>query len=214
MEFKSTSNEGGPITTINTVVAPDIVTLTSSSRPSINTIDGMLSIGTKSTTTGVVVDFDAKEVVGQLDETTISTKLLTVYGANGRLYATTRDVESVLIRQTDLPARLDYTIITNDGSIEREYNATYNVNGLSGSSKVLVAGKQNNTTQTLTVPSAVESLDKEVTSIKNNLEKISYFHDKSQKKDVTLHNMITNMVTSIDKLTADINELKEKTKDL
>jgi hypothetical protein len=214
MEFKSTNNEGSPITTINTVVTSDIVTLTSSSRPSINTIDGMLSIGTESTTAGVVVDFDAKEVVDQLDETTISTKLLTVYGANGRLYATTRDVESVLIRQTDLPARLDYTIITNDGSTEREYNATYNVGNITGSSKVLVSGKQNNTTQTLTIPSAVESLDKEVTSIKNNLEKISYFHDKSQKKDVTLHNMITNMVSSIDKLTADINALKEKTKDL
>ena len=214
MEFKSTNNEGSPITTINTVVTSDIVTLTSSSRPSINTIDGMLSIGTESTTAGVVVDFDAKEVVDQLDETTISTKLLTVYGANGRLYATTRDVESVLIRQTDLPARLDYTIITNDGSTEREYNATYNVGNITGSSKVLVSGKQNNTTQTLTIPSAVESLDKEVTSIKNNLEKISYFHDKSQKKDVTLPNMITNMVSSIDKLTADINALKEKTKDL
>ncbi len=214
MEFKSTNNEGSPITTINTVVTPDIVTLTSSSRPSINTIDGMLSIGTESTTAGVVVDFDAKEVVSQLDETTISTKLLTVYGANGRLYSTTRDVESVLIRQTDLPARLDYTIITNDGSTEREYNATYNVGNITGSSKVLVSGKQNNTTQTLTIPSAVESLDKEVTSIKNNLEKISYFHDKFQKKDVTLHNMITNMVLSIDKLTADINDLKEKTKDL
>lgn len=80
MEFKSTNNEGSPITKDNIAVTPDIVTLTSSSRPSINTIDGMLSIGTESTTAGVVVDFDAKEVVNQLDETTISTIQLTVSG--------------------------------------------------------------------------------------------------------------------------------------
>jgi len=50
--------------------------------------------------------------------------------------------------------------------------------------------------------------------MKNNFEKFSIYYDPNQKKDVYLHNIIDNIQIQLNNLTTQINELKEKTKDL
>ena len=103
-----TDSTGSVTTTSTTSTQTDTVNLISQSKPSITTIDGKLNVSTKSVDGGVQVSFSSKEITDQIDPTTVRTKLLTVYGKSGRIYTTSRDIETFDIKSTNFPARLEY----------------------------------------------------------------------------------------------------------
>ena len=216
MIFNNNNNNstGSVITTSTNTTQMDSVNLISQNKPSITTIDGKLNVSTQSVEGGVQVSFSSKEITDQIDPTTIRTKLLTVYGKSGRIYTTSRDIETFDIKSTNFPARLEYKITTVNEGIEREYTADYVIAQYQTSSKITLSAKQTNTVTTVDVPTAVNVLDQEIYNMKNNFEKISIYYDTNQKKDVYLHNVIDNIQIQLNNLTTQINELKEKTKDL
>lgn len=209
-----TDSTGSVTTTSTTSTQTDTVNLISQSKPSITTIDGKLNVSTKSVDGGVQVSFSSKEITDQIDPTTVRTKLLTVYGKSGRIYTTSRDIETFDIKSTNFPARLEYKVVTILDGVEREYTADYVVAQYETSSKIALSAKQNNSVVSVTVPTAVNLLDQELYNMKNNFEKFSIYYDPNQKKDVYLHNIIDNIQIQLNNLTTQINELKEKTKDL
>lgn len=217
MEFNNKINSSVGVTTDTTVsqISNEKVTLISPSKASSKVINASVLVDTVADANGVIVHFSSKEVVDQFDKDVISTKLLTVYGKSGRLYMTSRDVESIPIKPTEFPVRLEYKFITiDDKGVESEYNTFYTVPQFTTSSKLILTGASTNTIQSNDIPSAVSILDNEIYNIKNNLQTFSTFYDYNLKKDVSLQNTITNILTRLDNLVTQVDDLKEKTKDL
>lgn len=214
MIFNNNNSVGSVTATDTTSSKEETINLISQNKPSIATIDGKLTVSTKSVDGGVQVSFSSKEISDQIDPTTVRTKLLTVYGKSGRIYTTSRDIETFDIKSVNFPARLEYKIVTVLDGIEREYTADYMVAQYETTSKITLSAKQTNSVVSVTVPTAVNILDQEVYNMKNNFEKFSIYYDPNQKKDVYLHNIIDNIQIQLNNITTQINELKEKTKDL
>lgn len=159
------------------------VVLKSPSTASNKTLNATLSMDVSSTDTNVIVNFSSKEVTSQFDPNNIRTKLLTLYGKSGRLYVTTRDVESIPIKPSEFPARFEYEFVTiDDNKNETRYSAVYNVPQFSSSSKLSLNAETTTTTLTTDVPSAINLLDSEVYNLKNNLQTFSTFYDNNLKK--------------------------------
>lgn len=190
--------------------------LKSPSRASNKTLNATLSIDVIPNDNNIIVNFSSKDVTSKFDSNNIRTKLLTLYGKNGRLYTTTRDIESIPIKPSEFPARLEYEFITiDDDKNETKYSAVYNIpQFLVSSSKLNLSIENTSTTLTTDVPSAINLLDSEIYNIKNNLQTFSTFYDNSLKKDVSLQHVIINILSKLDNLTQQVDELKEKTKDL
>lgn len=103
----SVDNTIGTTTTTNSQVI-----LKSPSTASNKTLNATLSIDVIPNDNNIIVNFSSKDVTSKFDSNNIRTKLLTLYGKNGRLYTTTRDIESISIKPSEFPARLEYEFIT------------------------------------------------------------------------------------------------------
>jgi hypothetical protein len=218
MEFNKIINSNSSVdNTVDTAFSTtqNQIVLKSPSGASSKTLNASLSIDVTPNDNSVLVNFSSKDVVLQFDPNNVRTKLLTVYGKSGRLYVTTRDIETISIKPSEFPARLEYEFISiDDNKIETKYTAVYNVPQFSSSSRINLNTELNTTTITADTPSAINLLDSEIYNIKNNLQNFSTFYDNSLKKDVSLHNTVINILTRLDNLTLEVNALKEKTKDL
>lgn len=221
MEFNnkitsSVDNMIGTTTNTNTISTTDNqVVLRSSSGASSKTLDATLLVTTSSIDSNIIVSFSSSDIVAQFNPDNIRSKVLTVYGKNGRLYLTNRDVESISIKPSEFPARVEYNFVTiDDDSNETRYSAVYTIPQFDSTSKITLNSTSTNTVLKTDTNSAITIIDSEVYNIKNNLQKISTFYDNNLKKDVSLQNIITNILTRLDNLTVEINELKEKTKNL
>lgn len=216
MEFNNNKTTG-----VSTTEAPVIptsiekVTLKSTERSSVNTLTNSIKIDvTKNTFDTVLVTHDVKDITSSFSPTSIKTSLIDIYGKDGRLFSSSRTLESVEIPLSQYPARLEYKLVVVENGIEVEYNTSQLLSSEPSTVLSSLTGKSTSSKSELTIPEAVSSIDDELVKFKNNLESFSYIYDNSQNKVVTLHSYIQSMNTKLNNLTKQLEDVAEKTKNL
>ena len=215
MEFNNTNKETILVTSSKTEGVTETVMLKSSDRASVTSIPNMVKVNTSLTTPSMVtVTHDVRELKSQFSDLNVKTSLINIYGKDGKIFTSNRDIESVNIPLSSYPARLEYNFTVVENGIEVEYKGDHTLSSNAKESLISVSGKVNNSQVELTIPQAVSKLDDELSNIKNNLQNFSFIYDESSKKYVNLQNYLLSISSKLDILTKDIADVKEKTKDL
>lgn len=216
MEFNNTKTTG--VSTTETPVLPtstEKVTLKSTERSSVNTLTNSIKVDvTKNTFDTVLVTHDVKDITNSFNPTSIKTSLVDIYGKDGRLFSSSRTLESAEIPLSQYPARLEYKLVVVENGIEVEYNTSQLLSTEPSTVLSSLTGKSTSSKSELTIPEAVSSIDDELVKFKNNLESFSYIYDNSQNKVVTLHSYIQSMNTKLNNLTKQLEDVAEKTKNM
>ncbi len=215
MEFNNTNKEIISVISSKTEGVTETVMLKSSDRASVTSIPNMVKVNTSLTTPSMVtVTHNVRELTSQFNSSNIKTSLINIYGKDGKIFTSNRDIESVNIPLSSYPARLEYNFTVVENGIEVEYKGDHTLSSNAKESLISVSGKVNNSQVELTIPQAVSKLDDELSNIKNNLQNFSFIYDESSKKYVNLQNYLLSISSKLDILTKDIADVKEKTKDL
>ena len=215
MEFNNTNKEIISVISSKTEGVTETVMLKSSDRASVTSIPNMVKVNTSLTIPSMVtVTHDVRELKSQFSDLNVKTSLINIYGKDGKIFTSNRDIESVNIPLSSYPARLEYNFTVVENGIEVEYKGDHTLSSNAKESLISVSGKVNNSQVELTIPQAVSKLDDELSNIKNNLQNFSFIYDESSKKYVNLQNYLLSISSKLDILTKDIADVKEKTKDL
>jgi hypothetical protein len=215
MEFNQTNKTTEVVNSIATK-AEERVNLSSASISNTEVLSNSLKVEVKDLNKDTLrITHDVRDLTSNFDKDNIKTSLVNVYGASGRLFASSRNLESVDVPKSEYPLRLDYSfILQNDKGIESTYNATYNIPNTDSSVLLSPTGSSTSSVNSVTIPEAVVKIDEDLAKIKNNLQNFSFIYDNSQKKTVPLHSLVLNMVSSIENITKELADVKEKIKDL
>lgn len=213
MEFNSTPVS--PSTIIYNAQQTEKVTLTSSERTTISSIND----GIKITTTvldynTMLVSHDTRDLVSKFNKDVVKTSLVAIYGKNNRLALSTKDIEATPVSLSEFPAKLEYTFTVMENNIPIEYKAEYLIPNKETTTVVPIVGKKLSSTSEVTIPEAVVKIDDELGNIKNILQNFSYIYDNTDKKVVPLHQYMTNLSTRLDNLIKSVEDVKEKVKNL
>lgn len=208
-----------PITQNSDISLPDLSTekvqLTSVERSTIKPINGTLKIDTKPLDDGSVkVSHNAKEITSAVDKDAIKRSLVNIYGKDGRLFSSSRDIESVNIPLSQYPARLEYEFLVIQNGKEVEYKSSILLPITEKTTISSPAGKISSSISEMTISEGITTLDREIVNIKQTLDNFYFIYDDFQKKSLPLHQYINNLSTSLDNLVKDINDIKTKIKDL
>ena len=208
-----------PITQNSDISLPDLSTekvqLTSVERSTIKPINGTLKIDTKPLDDGSVkVSHNAKEITSAVDKDAIKRSLVNIYGKDGRLFSSSRDIESVNIPLSQYPARLEYEFLVIQNGKEVEYKSSILLPITEKTTISSPAGKISSSISEMTISEGITTLDREIVNIKQTLDNFYFIYDDFQKKSLPLHQYVNNLSTSLDNLVKDINDIKTKIKDL
>lgn len=215
MEFNQTNKTTEVVTNKETKVEERVV-LSSASVSNVEVLSNSVKINVKDVDRETLrITHDTRELTSNFNKDNIKTTLVDVYGASGRLYASSRNIESMDIPKSEYPIRLDYTFtLQNDKGIESTYTTSYNVPVTDASVLLSPTGNSTSSVSSITIPEAITKIDEDLTKIKNNLQNFSFIYDNSQKKTVSLHNYLMNLSTAIENLTTELTDVKNKIKDL
>jgi hypothetical protein len=215
MEFNQTNKTTEVVNNKETKVEERVV-LSSASVSNVEVLSNSVKIDVKDVDRETLrITHDTRELTSNFSKDNIKTTLVDVYGASGRLYASSRNIESMDIPKSEYPIRLDYTFtLQNDKGIESTYTASYNVPVTDASILLSPTGNSTSSVSSVTIPEAITKIDEDLTKIKNNLQNFSFIYDNSQKKTVSLHNYLMNLSTAIENLTTELTDVKNKIKDL
>lgn len=213
MEFNkpTTQNSDNSLPDLST----EKVQLTSVERSTIKPINGTLKIDTKPLDDGSVkVSHNAKEITSAVDKDAIKRSLVNIYGKDGRLFSSSRDIESVNIPLSQYPARLEYEFLVIQNGKEVEYKSSILLPITEKTTISSPTGKTSSSISEMTISEGITTLDREIVNIKQTLDNFYFIYDDFQKKSLPLHQYINNLSTSLDNLVKDINDIKTKIKDL
>jgi hypothetical protein len=213
MEFNTTATTQKKVN-----IAPSTeqdVTLISSSNNTINVLKEKLlvSVVLEANNT-ITISHNATDILRLYQYADIKSSLLTINGKKGRLFYSSKAIEAFNIQLNDFPAYLEYTLAVVEAGILTEYKGRFSIPAITTDYLLTLEGSSTSSIKTVSVPEAVESIDKELYTLKNNLNNIYYITSTSDKKVVPLHQLIQDLEISISKLTKEVDELKEKVKDL
>lgn len=213
MEFNKTTTNSA--VTSNIEVIADKVTLVSPKVATINSISNAVELTIKNNNDSTItVSHDVTKLNNEFDKDLIKTSLVNIYGKTGKLYSSSRNIESANISLAQFPIKLEYKFVVLENNKEVEYTSNYDVPITDTNVLLNVSGTSNASQVDLTIPEAVVKLDSELSTVKNNLQNISTIYSNSEKKHVTLQNYIQSMSSSIDKLIKEVEDVKTKIKDL
>ena len=215
MEFNNKQIETS--TTEVSIQSPtkETIILKSTERPTTNTLNNAVKVDVaEKDISTIIVSHDVRNLVADLGKDSISRSLVTIYGKNGRLFASSKEIEAAEIPLSQYPIKLEYELTTIQNGKEVEYKGFQIVSTSPGTSYTTLTGKETSSVSELTVPEAISVIDNDLIKIKNNLESFSFVYDKSQNKSVPLHEMLNNIASKLDNLTKSLDNVKEKVKDL
>lgn len=213
MEFNNTNNLQPVVQT--TVQAIEKVTLSSQERVTVSSINDGVKVSTSVLDYNtVLVSHDLTDLLSKFNKDSIKTSLVTIYGKTSKVGISTKPIEALAVPLSQYPARLEYSFIITENNIPIEYKAEYLLPSSDSTTIIPITGKKQSTSSEVTIPEAVVKLDEDLANIKNILQNFSFIYDISQKKVVPLHNLITNLSVKIDILTKNLEDVKEKVKDL
>jgi hypothetical protein len=213
MEFNKPTET--PSVSTSTDLSTEKVKLTSVERSTIKPINGTLKVDTKPLDDGSVkVSHNAKEITSSMDKDAIKRSLVNIYGKDGKLFSSSRDIESVNIPLSQYPAKLEYEFLAIQDGKEVEYKSSITLPITEKTILSSPTGKTSSSVSEMTMSEGIVNLDKEIVNIKQNLDDFYFIYDDSQKKSLPLHQHINNLSTKIDNLLKDINDIKTKIKDL
>jgi len=214
MEF----NTAKPLTVETTFTkdtSTELVKLSSVERSTIKPVNGTLKIDTKPLDDGSVkISHNAKEITSSVDKDSVKRSLVNIYGKDGKLFSSSRDIESVNIPLSQYPLRLEYEFITMQNDKEVEYTSSVILPITEKTTISSPVGKVSSSMSEMTLPESIVKLDNEIVNIKQNLEDFYFIYDDSQKKSLPLHHYINNLSIKLDTLLKNVDDLKEKVKDL
>jgi len=144
----------------------------------------------------------------------IKTSLVTIYGKNNRLEMSSRDIETLTVPLSELPARLEYIFTVLENNIPVEYKADYLIPSTDTKIILPINGKRESSISEVTTSEALPILDNEIVNIKNNLQNLSSIYSTDENKVVTLQSYIQTLNTKINNLTKQLEDVAEKTKNL
>ena len=218
MEFNNTSRS--TVTEATTSVASvspttEKVILKSTERATVGTIPNNLKVDVKSNdSVSVLVTHDSKDLMNSFDKSKVKTSLVNVYGKDGKLHTSSRDLESSVIPLSQFPARLEYNLVVVENGVEVEYKTDHLISSNPSTTLVTLSGKSTSSQSELSIPEAITAIDNDLVKIKNNLQNFSYIYDNDTKKVLDLHNYLININTKLNNIAKDLTDVKEKTKDL
>jgi archaellum component FlaC len=212
MEFNNKLAEASKEVSATNSFSTDKVILKSTERASINTLTNTVKIDvTKASVDSVLVTHDVKDLLGAFDSSSIKRSLVNIYGKDGRLHASSRNIESIQIPLSQYPARLEYDLTVVENGIEVEYKLSQQLPTEPTTILASTTGKSTSSKSELTIPEAIVTIDDEITKFKNNLESFSFIYDNNQNKVVSLHSYLQSLNIKIDNLT---KELADATKEI
>lgn len=213
MEFNNIT-----ISTKQTNVVPTTdpeVTLISSSNNTIKVLKEklLISVVLEANNT-ITISHNATDILKLYEYVDVKSSLLTINGKNGRLFYSSKPIEAFNIQLNDFPAYAEYTLAAIEGGILTEYKGRFLLPAITTDYLLSLEGASTSSIKKLPMYQGVESLDKELYTLKNNLNNIYYIYSINDKKIIPLHQFVQNLEISISKLTKEINDLKEKVKNL
>jgi len=212
MEFK-TINTTLPTEVVNSIIDKKIK-LKSSDVFNLSTILNIVKIDIVSELFGLKLTHDSTELVKLYKDFDIKSNLINIYGKSGKLYASSRTIQSLDIPLSELPANLEYIFSVTNGKTTIEYGSNIIIPNTTTTFLLTLDGVTNTLQSDVTLEQAIVSLDNEIVLLKNNLQNFSFIYDNSQKKVVTLQSYLTNLSTKIDNLTKAIDDVKTQIENL
>lgn len=213
MEFNTTTTSAQPAKV--TVPAQQEVTLISSTNNTINVLKEKLHVSVVlEANNTITISHNATDILRLYEYANVKSSLLTINGKNGRLFYSSKAIEAFNIQLNDFPAYLEYTLAVLEAGILTEYKGRFSIPAISTEYLLTLEGSSTSSIKKVSISEAVETIDKEVYTLKNNLNNIYYITSLSDKKVLPLHQLIQILEISISKLTKEIDELKKEVKTL
>lgn len=214
MEFNKQTITNTTATTSTPEVVADKIKLTSPERVGVASINNALKISTTVESTKILVSHDLRDLKNMYNKDDIKTSLVTIYGKNNRLEMSSRDIETLTVPISELPARLEYNFTVLEGETPVDYKADYLIPVTSTNIVLPITGKKSSSVSEVPSSEAIPILDNEIVNIKNNLQNLSSIYDSNENKVVTLQSYIQTLNTRINNLTKQLEDVAEKIKDL
>lgn len=196
----------------------EVITLKSSDSVSTITIPNAIKIQISTTGTPpemYTITHDVADLLNTYKEYIIKTSLCTVYGQSGRLYSSSKSIESFNVLVKEIPLKLEYklTIVDKVGN-EIDYSSNIILPTFNSTFYLNLYGSKTISSTALSLSDAVNKLDEEIISIKSNLQSFSFFNDFTQNKVVSLHSLLTDLLIRMETITKDLNNVKKKVENL
>ena len=193
----------------------ELIKLKSSERSVTNTLNNAVKVEvSQKNTNTILVSHDVRDIINNIGKENISKSLINLYGKNGKLFSSSKAIESVEIPLSEYPIKLEYDLTVTSNDKEVEYKGNQLVNTNPGISYTTLTGKVNSTINTVTPIEAINIIDNDLEKIKNNLDSFSFIYDKSQNKTVPLHEFLNDLSTKIENINKILEDDKTKTKNL
>lgn len=214
MEFNiiANNNEGrNPV--INT--SEERVEIHSPSRGNVSSYKDALKIKTELSPNNMInISHDVRDAKAKFGRNNIKSSLVTIYGENGRIAMSSKEMETLAIPVSEFPAKLEYNLTVMENSIPVEYKVEYNIPTKNSTAVLTAIGKYESAKSSSTLTEAVQQLDDQIVNVKNILYDFSSIYDINEKKVLSLHDFILNLSNKIDKISKDINEIREKKEEM
>ena len=219
MEFNNTNRNtiAEATTSVASASTPSVekVVLKSTERATVGSIPSNLKVDVKNNdSVSVLVTHDSKDLMGSFDKNKVKTSLVNIYGKDGKLHTSSRDLESAVIPLSQFPARLEYDLVVVENGVEVQYKTDHLISSTPSNTLVTLTGKSTSSQSEVTLKEAITAIDDDLVKIKNNLQNFSYIYDVDSKKVLDLHNYLININTKLNNIAKDIEDVKEKTKGL
>lgn len=219
MEFNNTNRNTTAEATTSVASAStssvEKVILKSTERATVGSIPSNLKVDVKGNdSVSVLVTHDSKDLIGSFDKNKVKTSLVNIYGKDGKLHTSSRDLESAVIPLSQFPARLEYDLVVVENGVEVQYKTDHLISSTPSNTLVTLTGKSTSSQSEVTLKEAISAIDDDLVKIKNNLQNFSYIYDVDSKKVLDLHNYLININTKLNNIAKDIEDVKEKTKGL
>jgi hypothetical protein len=191
------------------------ITLTSAQRATVVAINDGIKITTSVLDYNtILVTHDTRDLIAKYNKESIKTALVSIYGKNNRLAISSKSLESTPVSLSEFPVKLEYLFTVTENNIPLEYTAEYLIPNKESSTIIPITGKKLSSVSEVTIPEAVVKIDDELGNIKTILQNFSYIYDTTDKKVVPLHQYITNLTIKLDNLIKNVDDIKEKVKNL
>ncbi len=201
-------------TTSTTEVVADKVKLVSPERTSNSSIKDIISVSVSTTSGALLVSHDLRDLKKTYNKDSIKKSLVTIYGKNSRIAASSKDIETLSIPLSELPARLEYNFTVMENNTPIEYTADYLIPTKNTTTLLSLNGSKQTSTSESTIPEAITILDTEIANIKTNLQDFSFIYDKSQNKVVPLQQLINNLSSTLEEVSKSLEDVKKKVENM
>lgn len=160
------------------------------------------------------VTVDTTELINSLSNYTIKTKLITVYDSKGRLFNSTRTIQSFEIKNEQHPITINYKLIIEYNGNKQDYEINYTLPVKESVANVKVYGIQIYNNKDYTLTESVQVIDEQLYDLKKILENNQLIFDSKLKKYIPLPQIISNIYILQSNLEDKIKAIEEKIKDL